>query len=200
MVNKKSVTYLLSCNFGELAVYILGMIIFGAPPLAAVQLLWINLLTDSTSVISLTIEKSEFDVMRQKPIALTGHLFSTGATVNIICDAAVITVLTLIAYAMGGSTMAFAVLSMVQIFHTFNRKTHQSIFKADFKSNKFMNYTSIIILFISVFLVATPAGYVFGLEMLNFGNVLISLLLSFAIIPLCEIKKLISRQIAKRIF
>lgn len=197
---KKSVTYLLSCNFGELAVYILGMIIFGAPPLAAVQLLWINLLTDSTSVISLTIEKSEFDVMRQKPIALTGHLFSTGATVNIICDAAVITVLTLIAYAMGGSTMAFAVLSMVQIFHTFNRKTHQSIFKADFKSNKFMNYTSIIILFISVFLVATPAGYVFGLEMLNFGNVLISLLLSFAIIPLCEIKKLISRQIAKRIF
>ena len=72
--------------------------------------------------------------------------------------------------------------------------------KRYFKSNKFMNYTSIIILFISVFLVATPAGYVFGLEMLNFGNVLISLLLSFAIIPLCEIKKLISRQIAKRIF
>ncbi len=197
---KKSVSYLLSCNFGEILAFILGMIIFGMPPLAAVQLLWINLLTDSTSVISLTTEKSELDVMRQKPIALSGHLFSKGASINIACDAVAVAVLTLIAFAIGGSTMAFATLSMVQIFHSFNLKTHDSIIKADFKSNKFMNYTSPLILFIAIFLVVTPAGFVFGLEILTFGKFLISLVLSLAIIPICEIKKLFSRIIAKKVF
>ena len=197
---KKAVTYLLSCNFGEIAAYICGMLIFGMPPLAAVQLLWINLLTDCTSVISLTTEKSEFDVMRQKPLTLSGHLFSKGATINIICDAFVIAILTLASFAIGGATMAFATLSMVQIFHSFNMKTHNSIIKADFKSNKFMNFTSVLVLFISIFLVITPAGYVFGLETLTAGKFFISLLLSVAIIPICEIKKFASRQIAKRIF
>lgn len=197
---KKAVTYLLSCNFGELLTYILGMLIFGMPPLAAVQLLWINMLTDSTSVISLTVEKSEFDVMRQKPLALSGHLFSKGAIINIMCDTAVITALTLISFKIGGSAMAFATLSMIQIFHSFNFKTHNTIFKSDFKSNKFMNFTSVLVLFISIFLVITPAGYAFGIETLTANNFFISLLLSFAIIPICEIKKFASRQIAKRIF
>ncbi len=195
---KKSVTYLLSCNIGEVTAYILGMIIFKIPPLAAVHLLWINLLTDSTSVISLTVEKSEFDVMRQKPIALSGHLFSKGAIINIICDTVVIAVLTLISFAIGGTTLAFATLSMVQIFHSYNFKTHNSIIKADFKSNKFMNFTSVLVLFISIFLVVTPAGLLFGLETLTASKFFISLLLSLAIIPICEIKKLASRQIAKK--
>ncbi len=197
---KKSVSYLLSCNFGEIIAFIIGMLIFGMPPLAAVQLLWINLLTDCTSVIALTIEKSELDVMRQKPIALTGHLFSKGASINIACDALVVAALTLVAFAIGGSTMAFATLSMVQIFHSYNLKTHDSLIKADFKHNKFMNVTSILILFITIFLVVTPAGFVFGLEVLTFNKFLLSLLLSIAIVPICEVKKFASRELAKKIF
>lgn len=199
---KKSVSYLLSCNFGEILVFVIGMLIFGAPPLAAVQLLWINLLTDCTSVISLTVEKSELDVMRQKPITLSGHLFSKGATINIACDSLVIAFLTLIAYTIGGkalgATMAFATLSMVQIFHSYNHKTHDTLIKADFKSNKFMNYTSLLVLFISIFMVITPAGYVFGLSVLPAGKFFICLLMSLMIVPLCEVKKFASRQIAKK--
>lgn len=195
---KKAVTYLLSCNFGEIVAYIVGMLIFGVPPLAAVQLLWINLLTDCTSVISLTIENSEFDVMRQKPIALSGRLFSNGALINIACDTLTVAALTLISFAIGGGTLAFATLSMVQIFHSFNFKTHHSIIKADFKSNKFMNFTSVLVLFISIFLVLTPAGNLFGLETLTVGKFLVSLALSVAIIPICEIKKFASRYIAGR--
>ncbi len=201
---KKSVSYLLSCNFGEIIAYVIGMLIFGIPPLAAVQLLWINLLTDCTSVISLTIEKSELDVMRQKPLALSGHLFSKGASINIACDALVIAFLTLVAYTVGGpalgATMAFATLSMVQIFHSYNLKTHDSLIKADFKSNKFMNYTSLLVLFISIFMVITPAGYIFGLSVLPAGKFFICLLLSLLIVPLCEVKKFASRQIAKKYF
>ncbi len=197
---KKAVSYLLSCNFGEIIAYIFGMLIFGMPPIAAVQLLWINLLTDSTSVISLTTEKSELDVMRQKPLALSGHLFSKGATINILCDALVVAVLTLIAFAIGDATLAFATLSMVQIFHSFNLKTHDSIIKADFKNNKFMNFTSLLVLFVTIFLVLTPAGAIFGLEILAFKKFLISLALSISIIPICEIKKFFSRFIARKIF
>lgn len=199
---KKAVSYLLACNFGEIAAYIFGMIIFGMPPLAAVQLLWINVLTDSTSVISLTVENSEPNVMHKKPLTLSGHLFSRNALLNIISDSLVIAVLTLIAFAIGGAatgaTMAFATLSMVQIFHSFNMKTQQSLIKADFKSNKFMNFTSVLVLFISVFLVLTPAGAVFGLTTLKLGQFLLSLLLAVVIIPISEVKKFVMVKIVTK--
>lgn len=199
---KKSVSYLLSCNFGEIVTYIFGMIIFGMPPLAAVQLLWINLLTDSTSVISLAVESSEPNVMHKKPLTLSGHIFSRNAILNITSDAAVIAVLTLIAFAIGGvtagTTMAFATLSMVQIFHSYNMKTQQSLFKADFKSNKFMNFTSILVLFISVFLIVTPAGAVFGLTKLAGGQFFLSLILALLIIPISEVKKIAMVKIVNK--
>ena len=192
---KKSVTYLLACNFGEIIAYILGMLIFGLPPLAAVQLLWINLLTDSTCVISLTVEGSEENVMYKKPLALTGHLFSRNALLNMLSDSLVIATLTLISFAFGGQSMAFATLVMIQVFHSYNMKTQQSLLKADFKTNKFMNFSSVLVLFISVFLVLTPAGMVFGLEMLSVGSFLLSLLLSIIIIPINEFKKIWMQKI-----
>lgn len=195
---KKAISYLLACNFAEIAAYILGMLIFGMPPLAAVQLLWINLLTDSTSVISLTIENSEKNVMHKKPLTLSGHFFSRNAVLNITSDALVIMVLTLIAFAIGGQTMTFATLAMVQIFHSYNMKTQQSLIKANFKSNAFMNFSSILILFISIFLVLTPAGHVFGLMRLSTNRFFLSLLLAFAIIPISEIKKIAMRKIVTR--
>lgn len=199
---KKAVSYLLACNFGEIAAYIFGMLIFGIPPLAAVQLLWVNLLTDSASVISLTVENSEPNVMHKKPLTLSGHLFSRNAVLNIISDALVIAVLTLIAFAIGGAaagaTMAFSTLSMVQIFHSYNMKTQQSLIKANFKSNKFMNFTSVLVLFISIFLVVTPAGAVFGLAVLKANQFFLSLLLALSIIPISEIKKIAMRIIVAK--
>ncbi len=195
---KKAISYLLACNFGEIFAYILGMLIFKVPPLAAVQLLWINLLTDSTSVISLTVETSEANVMHKKPLTLSGHLFSRNALLNILSDSLVIGTLTLIAFAIGGTSMAFVTLAMVQIFHSYNMKTQQSLLKADFKSNKFMNFSSILLLFISIFLVLTPAGYVFGLNKLATNKFFWSLLLALVIIPVSEVKKIAIRKIVSR--
>ncbi len=196
---KKAVSYLLSCNFGEIAAYIFGMIIFGFPPLAAVQLMWINLLTDCTSVISLTVENSEMDVMHKKPLTLSGHLFSRNALLNILSDAAVIALLTIVSFAFGGATfgatMAFSTLSLVQIFHSYNMKSQGSLIHTDFKSNKFMNFTSVLVLMISVFLVLTPAGALFGLRTLSFGKFLISLGLAVLIIPIGEVKKIAIKKI-----
>lgn len=199
---KKAISYLLACNFGEVAAFIFGMIIFQTPPLVAVQLLWINLLTDCTSVISLTIENSEPNVMHKKPLTLTGHFFSRNALLNILSDSLVIAVLTLISYAIGGqeagSTMAFTTLIMLQISHSFNMKTQQSLLKADFKSNKFMNFSSVLVLIISIFLVLTPAGAVFELTTLGFWQFVLSLLLAIVIIPISEVKKIAMFKIVAR--
>ncbi len=195
---KKAVSYLLSCNFGEIITFIFGMIIFGVPPLVAVQLIWINLLTDCTSVISLTIEKSDIDIMHKKPLALSGHLFSRYAMLNILSDALSIAALSIIAFAIGGTTMAFATLSMVQIFHSYNMKTQGSLINADFKSNKFMNISSLVIMLITIILIVTPAGLAFGLKALTVGKFFGCLGLALAIVPIVEAKKIAIRKIVEK--
>ena len=132
--------------------------------------------------------------MHKKPLTLTGHFFSRNALLNILSDSLVIAVLTLISYAIGGqevgSTMAFTTLIMLQIFHSFNMKTQQSLLKANFKSNKFMNFSSVLVLIISIFLVLTPAGAVFELATLGLWQFVVSLLLAIVIIPISEVKKI----------
>ena len=64
---RKSVYYLLSCNFAELLYVFMGMLVFSGTPLSAVQLLWINLLTDCAPAISISMEKAEDEVMKRKP-------------------------------------------------------------------------------------------------------------------------------------
>lgn len=196
---KKAVSYLLSCNFGEIMAYIIGLLIFGAPPILAVQLLWINLLTDCTSVISLTVENAEFDVMRKKPIALSGHIFDRCSVINIIIESIYIAAISLTSYFIGSSatsvTMFFATLSMIEIFHSLNHKSKKSILKTNFKSNQFMNFSTILTLFISIFLVLTPAGAVFGLSVLTTSQFILCLLLALSVIPFCEVKKMLEKRL-----
>lgn len=201
---KKSVYYLLSCNFAELITILFGMIIFGVAPLAAVQLLWINLLTDCAPAISLSMERAEDSAMRRKPYTALGKIFDLSTVVSIIIQIVFITVMTLTAYGIGAKdsaaaamTMAFAVLGMSQIFHCFNSKLEGSLINKRLFSNRFLNFAAALTLFVIIFLVLTPAGYLFGMTTLSFGQFMLSLLFSFLILPLCEIIKLVKRIIMK---
>ncbi len=193
---KKAIYYLLGCNFSEILIYIICLSIFGFPPLAAVLLLWINLLTDCAPAISLATERSERSVMKQKPITLNGKLFDFHSIISIAAYAVFLTVTGILSFIIGNSvsqtcavTMTFATVSMSQIFHSYNIKSNKSILKTDFKSNPFMNYSSAVVLFISMFLVLTPAGFVFGLTILSAGKFFTALALSLAIIPFGELLK-----------
>ena len=201
---KKSVYYLLSCNFAELITILFGMIIFGVAPLAAVQLLWINLLTDCAPAISLSMERAEDSAMRRNPYTALGKIFDLSTVVSIIIQSAFIAVMTLIAYGIGvkdggaaAMTMAFAVLGMSQIFHCFNSKLEGTLINKRLFSNRFLNFAAALTLFVIIFLVLTPAGYLFGMTTLSFGQFMLSLLLSFLILPLCEVIKLVKRIILK---
>lgn len=194
---QKSVFYLFSCNIAELFIYIIGMLIFGAPPLAAVLLLWINLLTDCAPAISLSTARAEDNVMKEKPITLMGMLFSSFELLQITLYSLFISATTLIAYAIGGMSMAFLTLALTQIFHSFNVKTNRSIINLRLGFSDFMTVSTILILFIVFFLVLTPAGAIFGLTILKGKALLISIILSLCIIPFGEILKFSKKFLKK---
>ena len=180
------------------------MIIFSGSPINAVQLLWINLLTDCAPAISLSMERAEDSVMKRRPYTAIGKLFDGAAVISLAVQSIFIAAVTLIAYAVGSDygssaalTMAFAVLGMSQIFHCYNNKLEGSLISRRIFSNRFMNLSAILALFIIIFLVFTPAGFVFGMTVLTVGQFAVCLLLSVLVLPLCELIKLIKRLTVK---
>lgn len=196
---KKSVYYLLSCNLAEILIMLFGMLIFGVPPIAAVQLLWINLLTDCAPSISLAMEGAEDNVMNHKPLSSIGRIFNLGSIISVIIQSVFIVVTTFIAFSTGRTlggdvvavTMAFATLGLTQTLHCFNNKFLGTIVNRKIFANKFMNISVGITLAILMLLLFTPIGSVFGLSMLSFGQFIVCFALAFAIIPLTEILKII---------
>jgi len=203
---RKSIIYLFSCNFAELLLFLIGILFTknAIAPLTAVQLLLVNLLTDSAPGISLSFEKAENHVMRRKPHGLSGHIFDSSTIISISLEAVFIAAMSLIAFFIGQAssdavavTMCFATLSIIQIFHLFNIKTSRSVFssvKTLFTSNKVMSISAATVFVIILLLTLTPIGSLFGLKMLSFGKFLISLILAICIVPFCEIKKIIMKS------
>ena len=204
---RKSVFFLLSCNFGEVLVFLLSMIFFGVAPMNAVQLLWINLLTDCAPTLSLSLEKAEENVIKHKPKALSGRLFHKRSIIAGAAYAIFIALMTLITFTVGkkigvshAMTMSFTTLGLIQIFHSYNLKTSDSIFKSFkkvFTTNSFMNISNALAIFAIVFLGFTPVGIPFGLTVLSIKRFSVCLILSILIIPFGEIIKLIQKSISK---
>ena len=198
---QKSVLYLLACNIAEILFYLISLIIFKKPPISAVQLLWINLLTDCAPVIAIATTKAEDLVMKKHPTALGGRLFETSSIIDIALHSVYISAVTTAAFIIGyksndytyAMTMAFSTLALTEIFHAFNMRSQSSIFKIKCGINDFLFISSILIIFIILFLCLTPAGFVFGLKILSFKYLLISLLLSISIIVFCEFLKLLKK-------
>ncbi len=196
---KKSVNYLFSCNFAEILVILVGMLMFKIPPIAAVQLLWINLLTDCAPAISLSMESAEDRVMSDKPLSSIGRIFDFKSMISVFIQSVFMTITTLVAFNTGydfgdsatAMTMAFATLGLTQIFHCFNNKFDGTIINKGIFSNRFMNISVVVTLFIMLFLIFTPAGLLFGLNSLSFSQFVVCLALSFIIIPITELLKVI---------
>ena len=132
---RRTVHFLLSCNIGEILTVFAGFLMGLPTPLLAIQLLWVNLVTDSVPALALGVEPIEPDVMRRPPAKRGESLFAGGMGWRIAIEGCLIGAFTLLAYSFGraffdadpsqpliGRTMAFAVLSFSQIAHTFNMR------------------------------------------------------------------------------
>lgn len=198
---RKSVFYLFSCNIAEIITILFGLLLFKNMPIAAVLLLWINLITDSAPAISLSLEKAEKTVL-SKNISVN-RIFDLKSILLITLQSLFIAIISLLSFALStdfgdialASTFAFSVLAMSQVFHCFNCKFEGALSFKKLFDNSFMNISVLVSLFIVIFLIVTPAGAVFGLQTLNFLQFIICLGVSLSVIPVNELFKILIKFI-----
>ena len=197
---KKAVQFLLSCNIGEIITIFFAILMQMPAPLAAVQLLWVNLITDSLPAIALGMEPPEDDVMERPPIAPDAGLFTPGLVAKIVTEGCLIGTLTLFAYVLGtnyignGQTMAFAVLSFSQLFHAYNMRSHHSLFKIGFFGNKTMNLSFLVCSLLQLLVITHPfLQDVFQVAALNAVQWLIVGVFSVAPVIFVELQKHVAK-------
>lgn len=172
---RKVVGFLLGTNIGEVLTVFFAMILWHKTPLLSMQLLWINLVTDSLPAISLGMEAVEDDVMDQKPKPKDEGIFAHGLGVRVVLQGCMFALLTLTAFVLGerfggsleaGQTMAFLVLSLTQIVQAFNMRSEHSLFRIGPFTNRKLNGAALISLALVAFVLVTPVRIAFGLVLL----------------------------------
>lgn len=205
---KKVIQFLFGTNLVEVAtILIVTLFMPELTFLSALQILFINLVTDTLPAISLSVEKSEKDIMRQPPRDKKEGLF-VGVLPTMITQfvwqTALIIALFVIVYNMTNdnvlaTTMAFVALSIFQLMHIINLRTTHSIFTTNLFTNWVFWLTFVGGIIINIALVSiAPVANVFGLTPLSVTQWLILFALAFSIIPVIELQKLITRAIVTR--
>lgn len=210
---KKCIRFLLSSNIGEvITIFVVSLIgifvtLFSGDslgePLLAMHLLWINLITDSLPAFAIGMEEPEDDVMKDKPRSKKESFFAGHLGRNIAFEGVVIGLLTVCAYFIGhfflhddnaGHTMAFMTLATAELFHAYNVKSDHSVFRKETFKNKFLNGAFIIGMALQFAVLYIPGlNDIFKLVALNWWELLIVFGLSFSIVIIMEIYKLIRR-------
>lgn len=187
---RKSIHFLLSCNIGEIITIFAAILCRMPSPLAAVQLLWVNLVTDSLPAIALGVEPPEEGIMKRPPVSPKKGIFSDGLAAQILLEGTMIGMLAMTAYLIGGSTYAFAVLSFSQLFHAFNMRSRRSLFKIGFFSNAKMVVAFLVCSFLQSAVLMVPAlAKVFQVVPLGITGWGIVLGLSAMPVVVCELQK-----------
>ena len=208
---KKVVGFLLGTNIGEVITVFLAMLFWHETPLLSMQLLWINLVTDSLPAIALGMEPVEADVMDRKPKPKNEGLFAGGLGVRVVLMGTMFAVLSLVAFFLGsrvltpagmdptkvGQTMAFLVLATSQVLHAFHMRSDKSLFKIGPFGNSKLNWAALASLVLVLIVCFTPVRIAFGLELLTAKLYLIALgliLIPSVIMEFCKLVGLIKQK------
>lgn len=202
----KSVKFLLSCNIGEIFTVLTSMLAGFGAPLSAIQLLWVNLVTDGLPALALGMDAPGSDVMDDPPRPKDKGIFDGPMWLHIVLQGLMLAALTVTSYVLGryvfaensvaeGRTMAFLVLALSQMFHIFGARTRRSIFKSNPFANRYLNLAVLasIALILAVALIPPVAG-IFGMVHLPLAAWGCVLGLSVLPVPIVEIAKLFSRN------
>ncbi len=195
---RKVVGYLLGTNIGEVFTVFTAMLLWHTSPLLSMQLLWINLVTDSLPAIALGMEDVEEGIMNRPPKPKEEGIFAHGLGFRVVLWGVMFAVLTLIGYKLGasisveaGQTMAFMVLALCQIVQAYNMRSDRSLFKIGFFTNRTLNLAALASLVLVLLLLFTPIGTIFGLVLLPAKLYLIALGLIFVPLVVMEAAKMI---------
>ena len=199
---RKAIHFLIATNVGEIVTIFLGLLIGMRSPLLAIQLLWINLITDSLPAIALGLEKPDSNIMDEKPRNPKKSIFADGLWGRIIVEGAMIGILNLLAFTIGksfynlevGRTMAFVSLGLLELVHSFNIRTEESIFKTGIFQNKYLIMAFLGGAFLQTVVVVVPKlAEIFKLTNLTGTQWLYTIGISLTPILLMEIQKLVNQ-------
>ena len=209
---KKVIGFLLGTNIGEVITVFMAMII-GAfflgsahSPLLSMQLLWINLVTDSLPAIALGMESVDKEIMKKQPKPKDEGIFAHGLGIKVVIQGIMFASLTLAGYYIGqyaafgditpsekaGQTMAFFILALCQIVQAYNMRSEHSLFKIGPFTNKNLNLASLASVILVLLVMFVPGlNTVFGLIYLSWQHYLIGLALILVPFPVMEVAKAI---------
>ena len=195
---RKVVGFLLGTNIGEVITVFAAMLLWHRSPLLSMQLLWINLVTDSLPAIALGMEEVEPGVMRQKPKPKDEGIFAHGLGVRVVLQGLMFGILSLAAFWIGwqstgdlagGQTLAFMTLALSQVVQAFNMRSDRSLFKTGFFTNRRLNLACLLSVVLVALVLFTPVSIAFGLITLSPQLYLIGLGLSLVPFVIMELSK-----------
>ena len=207
---RKAIHYLLSCNIGEiLTIFLATLLPFAQAPLSPVQLLWLNLVTDSLPALALGMEPVEGTAMARPPRGKGEALFTKAFSLRLAWQGCLIGGITLLAYGLGfhlagthaaASTMAFATLTLSQLFHAFDVRSEDTpLFRLGWFSNPAMNRAFLAGAALQgAVLLAPPLQGVFAVVPMDLAQWGIVLGLALTPLVVCEIEKALRRARAGR--
>ena len=204
---RKTVHFLLSCNIGEILAVFVSFLLRLPLPLAAIQLLWVNLVTDSLPALALGVEPLDPGIMDRKPVRRGESIFAGGMVYHIMVEGFLVGALSLLAYSVGrvffdadpsvpviGRTMGFAVLSLSQVAHTFNVRSDRSAFDPGLAPNgKLIPAALLCVAMQAAVIVVRPLGQVFRTAVLSGPQWLAVAALSLAPLAVVELEKAVRR-------
>lgn len=204
---RKVVGFLLGTNCAEILTVFFVTLIFRISPLLSMQLLWINLVTDSLPALALGMEPVDKDVMLRKPRPKDEGIFAHGLGLRIMLQGVLFAALTIGSFLIGrdvfgkgldadaaltlGRTMAFITLAMTQCFHSFNMRSNRSLFSIGIGTNKYLNGAFLASVLMMAFVaLIPPVAAAFGLACyMPAACYLIALGLAFVPVPVMEFSK-----------
>lgn len=196
---QKALQYLMSTNAVEIFGMLFALLFFpNYTFLLPSQMLFINLVTDSLPAFALGMENVEPSIMNKPPRKVKTNILADEVGVGIVYQAILQLIIVTTVYCTGirlytpniATTMVFFTIIWLQLLHSVNCKTNQSIFSKNLVDNKTFNICFLITFVVNLAVCVLPFAYfVFNLEVLNFSQWMLVVLSSISIIPACEVVK-----------
>jgi Ca2+-transporting ATPase len=200
---RKFIKYLLTTNSGEIWVLFLPPLLGYPLPLLPIQILWVNLVTDSLPALALSVEPAEGDIMKRPPRDPRESVFASGLGRHVIwvglLMALIVISLQVIALRneMGHwQTLVFTTLCFCQLSHVMAiRSDRESLFRQGLLSNKPLLGAVALTFVLQMAIIYVPVfNPIFKTEPLTFNEVLLCMALSAIIFISVEIEKLLKRR------
>ena len=201
---QKFVTYQVSCNLAELSIIFIGVFLGLPLPLLALQILFMNIVTDNIPAITLGFSNPSFDIMHRKAQRrkhiMNKHLFMMLIVAAVVMCTGTLAVfyLALNSWDLGietARTMALVTLILFEIFNAFNfRSLSVPIHRISPFNNKYLVLASIVSLFATLLVIYTPLNSIFGTVPISSGQWLIAILFSLPLVIVMDLFKKVTNK------